>query len=87
MNQVETPTKRREWLTDVVVGGLIGGLVGVVTAWNLMIYLGLDRGYETSLLDAFDHSLMVGVPVIAALVGGPVVGIGVARRQRKRRSR
>lgn len=76
---------RREWLVDIGVGGLVGGLVALIGAWNLMIYLGVEDGYEASLGEAFQHSPIVGTVVAAVLVAGPVTGISIARRQRRKR--
>jgi len=85
MSSVQAHPTWRGWLVDVVAGGLIGGIVGLVAAWNLMIYLGVEAGYEASVGEAFGHSLLAGILVTAALVGGPVAGIWVARRQRRKR--
>ncbi|HEX6220142.1 MAG TPA: hypothetical protein VF115_03520 [Acidimicrobiia bacterium] len=85
MSSVPARPKWRPWLIDVVAGGLIGGFVGLIAAWNLMIYLGVESGYEASLGEVFGHSLLAGILVTAALVAGPVAGIWVARRQRRKR--
>ena len=85
MSPVSVRAPRRGWLIDVGAGGLIGGIVGLIVAWNLMIYLGVEGGYEASLGDAFEHSVIAGILVTVALVSGPVAGIWVARRQRRRR--
>jgi hypothetical protein len=70
---------------DVGVGGLIGGLVALIAAWNLLIYLGVEGGYEASLGDAFAHNPLVGALVAAVLAAGPVIGTSMARRQRRKR--
>ena len=76
----------RGWLVDVLAGGVIGGLVGLIAAWNLAIILGVEGGYEASVVDAFEHSLLAGILISVALLGGPVVGVWVARRQRRMRA-
>jgi len=85
-------TSRSGWLVDVLVGGAAGGLVAVVVALNLMIYLGPESGYETSLGELFAQSLPAGILVIVVLVAGPVLGVVSARgwrrsHQRSRESR
>lgn len=75
----------RGWLIDITAGGVIGGLVGLLAAWNLAILLGVEGGYEASVVDAFEHSPFAGILVVGALLGGPVFGVWVARRQRRKR--
>lgn len=77
--------KRRQWLIDIVAGGVIGGIVGAIVAWNIAIYLGVPDGYEAGVGDVFAHSPLVGVLWLAALIAGPVVGVVVARHQRHKR--
>jgi len=72
-------------LIDIVAGSLVGGLVGLVAAWNLAIFMGVEGGYEASVWDAFEHSLASGILVTGALLGGPLAGVWVARRQRRKR--
>ena len=75
------------WLLDLVVGGLTGGLVGAVVAINFVIYTGIQQGYEASLVEVFQHSLIAGIVTIMILVAGPVLGVVVARRLRRTRGR
>jgi hypothetical protein len=77
----------RAWLVDLAVGGLVGGLVGAVAAVNLVIYTGIDQGYEASLVEVFEYSLIAGIVVVLVLLAGPVVGVVTARRLRRRRAR
>lgn len=74
----------REWLFDVV-GGAVGSLVGLIAAVNLVIYAGVERGYEASIVDVFDHSALVGVVASALPVAGLVGGVVIARRHRRER--
>ena len=81
-----TPTLRG-WITDVGLGGILGGIIGAIVAVNLVIYSGIEDGYEASLPDVFSENLLVGLLTVGILCAGPVVGVLVARRQRSRRMR
>lgn len=74
------------WLADLAVGGLVGGLVGAVAAVNFVIFTGIEQGYEASLGEVFEHSLIAGVVTVMLLIAGPVLGVLTARRLRTRRS-
>jgi len=74
------------WLRDVVVGGLIGGLLGSIVAVNFVILTGIDQGYEASLGEVFRYSPIAGIVTVAILVAGPVLGVVGARRLRSRRA-
>ena len=74
-------------LLDVVVGGLIGGLVGAVLAINFVIYAGIQQGYEASLVEVFQHSLIAGIVTVMILIAGPVLGVLTARRLRRKRAK
>lgn len=63
-----------------LVGFVVGALTGAIVAVNVVIFSGMDQGYETSLPDVFRQSPVVGVVVVAVLVAGPVVGVVLARR-------
>jgi multisubunit Na+/H+ antiporter MnhB subunit len=76
----------RGWLVDLAVGGLVGGLVGAVAAVNFVIYTGIEQGYEASLVEVFQHSLIAGIVTVMILVAGPVLGVLTARRLRRRRA-
>lgn len=76
----------RGWLVDVLAGGIVGGVTGAIVAVNVVIFSGVDRGYQASLREVFDHSPILGVVVVMVLAAGPVLGVLVARRQRGRRS-
>ena len=79
-------TSRRNWIVDLLFGGLLGAITGAVVALNVMIFSGAEEGYETSIAELFRQNVAVGVVVVLILLAGPVVGIVVARRQRRRRS-
>lgn len=76
----------RGWIIDIVVGGIVGSIVGAIVAVNIVIYSGIDNGYEATLGDVFDQYPIVGVIAVAILLLGPLVGIGVARFLRGRRA-
>jgi hypothetical protein len=78
------PVRGRTWVVDILVGGLLGGVGGAIVAVNLVIFSGMSRGYETTVPQIFDENLAVGVIVIAVLAAGPVVGILLTRRLRRR---
>lgn len=67
-----------------MVGIAIGGLVGAIVAVNIVIYAGIERGYEASIPDVFRQNALVGVLTVATLIAGPVVGVLVMRRRRRR---
>jgi hypothetical protein len=72
---------------DVLVGGILGAVVGAIVAVNVVIYSGVDQGYETSPGDLFAQRPVAGVMAVVALVAGPPVGMYLARRLRRRRER
>jgi uncharacterized membrane protein len=77
----------REWMADALVGGLVGGVVGAVVAVNFVIYVGIQDGYEASLPDVFRQNVVAGIVTVLVLFAGPVLGVIVARRLRRRRNR
>jgi len=78
-------TRRRFRLVNVVVGGLVGAVVGAIVAVNVVIYSGVDNGYEASIPEVFRHNVIAGVITIVVLVAGPIVGVIVAMRMRRKR--
>lgn len=76
----------RAWVVDVVIGGLVGGLLGGIVAVNLVIYYGVERGYEASLSEVFEKSPLLGVVVLGSLLAGPTVGVLTAHMQRVKRT-
>lgn len=77
----------RGWLVDLVFGGLVGLIVGIVAAVNLVIFTGVEGGYEAGIGDVFEHSVVLGTIVLMFLAAGPIGGVVVARRQRATRRR
>lgn len=76
----------RGWIADVVVGGIVGLVVGAIVALNVAIISGVDAGYEATLGEVFDHSVVAGIVVIAVLAVGPILGVVIARSLRRRRT-
>lgn len=76
--------KLRDWLIDLAVGGIAGLLLASLVAVNFVIFIGVDQGYESSLLEVFEHSALAGVATLIILITGPVVGVALARRRRSR---
>ncbi len=85
-NENRAAQGRKPWLLDVVVGGISGGLVGAVVAVNLVIYSGMERGYETTIPEVLRKSVLIGLLVVAILLAGPVAGVWIARRLRRQRT-
>ena len=80
-------TGARQWIVDALLGGIAGGVVGAIVAVNLVIYSGIEGGYQASIPDIFEENVVIGVVTVAILVGGPIAGIAVARQRRRRRER
>lgn len=73
------------WVTDGFVGVILGGVISAIVAVNVVIYAGIEDGYEASIGDVFDESLLIGLVTVAILVGGPILGVVLMRRRRHRR--
>ncbi len=74
---------RRQWLLDCLTGGLVGGVVGALVAVNFIITIGI--GYDVSLVEVFRENVLAGIVTTAILAAGPILGVAVARRIRRRR--
>lgn len=77
--------RTRDWIIDTIAGAVPGGIVGAVVAVNVVIYLGPDTGYQSSIDQVFRQNALVGLVAGTALLGGPTFGVVVARRLRHRR--
>lgn len=67
-HRIDRRGRLRAWPVDLTGGGAVGGLVGYVLAVNLVIYSGVERGYEARLDDVFRHSAILGLAVPVELV-------------------
>ena len=81
-----TESRKRAWLADIAMGGVIGGIIGAIVAVNFVIYVGIEGGYEATIPDVFRQNVIAGAITVVILVGGPLVGVLIARRLRRRRS-
>ena len=77
----------RAWVADILLGGIIGGVTGAIVAVNFVIFSGIDDGYEASIPAVFRQNVLIGFVTVAVLLAGPVLGIVMARRQRRKRLR
>lgn len=75
----------RNWLIDLLSGVTVGGMVGAVAAINFVIFIGMDDGYEASIADVFRQNLTAGSMTVTILVLGPLLGVIIARRMRRKR--
>ena len=75
----------REWLVDLVAGGIVGGIAGAIVAVNIVIFSGQEDGYQASISQVFRDNPAVGIITVAFLAAGPVVGVFLARRMRRSR--
>ena len=80
------PHRRKSWLIDIMVGGIGGGVVGAVVAVNVVIYSGIEGGYEATIPEVFRENIFVGLVAVAILVAGPLIGVSIARRVRHQRA-
>lgn len=74
----------RAWLVDILLGGIVGGVVGAIVAVNVVIYSGIEPGYEATIPEVFEQSPVVGILTVTVLLAGPLLGVRVARRLRRR---
>lgn len=61
-------------------------IVGAIVAVNVVIYSGIDDGYETTLGEVFYQTPAVGVVAVAFVLLGLLAGIAVAQFLRNRRT-
>lgn len=78
--------RTERWTIDIILGLILGTIVGAILAVNIAIFAGTDDGYEASLGDIFGQRPVVGVAIIAALVGTPLAAIVMIRRVRTHRA-
>lgn len=69
---------------DCLVGGVVVAIVGAILAVNLVIFAGIDSGYEASPREIFEQNWIVGVLTVAILISGPILGVVVARALRRK---
>ena len=79
-------TDARGWLVDIAVGGFVGLIVGLIAAVNVVIYTGVEGGYEATIGEVFGENLFVGLLAAAIVIAGPVGGVLTLRTLRRKRS-
>ena len=78
-------TRNQRTIRHDIVGAILGFVVGAIVAVNVVIFSGIDRGYEASIPEVFRENAFVGVLTVAVLVSGPILGVIVSRRSRRGR--
>lgn len=76
-------SERRKWLVDGLVGVVVGGVVGAIVAVNLLTTVGI--GYDVTPAQVVREHLFVGSVTLGILISGPIVGVVVMRRLRRKR--
>jgi len=84
---MERPSARRGWVVDVLVGGILGGIAGAIAAVNLVIFAGVEGGYEATIPEVFRESTSLGVLTVSVLAAGPILGVVIARAIRRQRAK
>lgn len=77
----------RALVLDVVWGVVLGGIAGAIVAVNVVIFSGIEGGYEASIPEVFRQSPVIGVVAVVVLAAGPIAGVVLARRRRSRLER
>lgn len=83
--QDTSSTSAKGWVIDVLVGGLGGGLVGAITAVNIVVFSGIEDGYESSFGDIMDYSRFLALIVVAVLLAAPISAVFMLRKLRRSR--
>jgi hypothetical protein len=65
----------------VVFGFVIGLVLGAIASVNVVIFSGIEDGYEAWPFEVFEENALVGVIAIVVLVAGPVIGVIIALRE------
>ncbi len=66
------------------IAGAAGGLViGVIASLNVVLFGGIESGYEATPSEVFEENVLVGIVALLVLVAGPIVGVIVALRERR----
>ncbi len=72
---------RRRIVTRVVFGALIGLVLGAIASINVVIFSGIEDGYEATPAQVFEENALVGTIAVLVLGAGPLLGVLVALRQ------
>lgn len=63
--------------------GRSGWRRGAIVAVNFIITVGI--GYDVSIPEVFRDNVLSGIVTVAALVAGPIAGVALMRRSRRKR--
>ena len=77
-------TTKRERTIDFALGFVGGAIVGAIVAVNLIITVGI--GYDVSLAEVYRENLLVGIITTGILVAGPILGVALMKKLRRRRN-
>ena len=88
---IEPPgTDRRSqlggWAIDLTAGIAAGSVVGVILALNIVIFSGVDDGYQASVRAVFEQRPWAGVMAGMAIILSPVLLVLSLRRLRQNRA-
>lgn len=73
-------TTRRGTVIRVVVGALVGLVAGAIAAINVVIFAGIEDGYEATITEVFSQNAFVGIAALLVLAAGPAIGVVIALR-------
>lgn len=74
-------TTNRHTATRVLVGAVLGLVAGAIVSINVVIFSGIEDGYEASVTEVFEQNALVGVIAALVLGAGPVIGVIIALRK------
>ena len=86
LTHIEVPSALPQIMGSLRIGVTLA-VVGAIVAVNFVICVGIKDGYEASISDVFRQNMFAGIVTVVVLVAGPVFGIVVARRLRRKRTR
>lgn len=73
-------TTRRATVIRVVAGALVGLVAGAIASINVVIFAGIEDGYEATITEVFSENAFVGIAALLVVAAGPVVGVIIALR-------
>ncbi|MBT8202061.1 MAG: hypothetical protein HKN74_00110 [Acidimicrobiia bacterium] len=65
-----------------IVGAFIGLVVGAIVSVNVVIFAGIEDGYEATITEVFSENALVAIAAILLLAAGPIIGVLIALRER-----
>ena len=74
--------QQRGVLARGIVGAVIGLVVGAIVSINVVIFAGIEDGYEASITEVFSENALVGITALLLLAAGPIIGVIIALRER-----